>query len=651
MISNPSTSVINELFGKSRDAAASVAASGQTSATPGTATTHALAPSVKAVLVVNAGTAAIAASVDDGTNWVAIAASGSLLVDVPLGRVQVKCDTAARVPYSISATTRAISQTVVPAAVAALDALEAANTIYVGPGLKYESTSAAVTYALAQGAGDTAQWLVLYTPGAVIDHDITPGVIVVPMMIAERELSADGFVNVPSDMALETYVANWQKLRICIVADDGLKNWTTDSAGALTIGGTSVSAQQYAKLKGVIINHAIIPAYVEAGTTGTNEVMTKAQIKTTYLSHGGELLAHTYTHSVQPTTQALMIQESLKAREYINALESDGAIGAVCRGWVQSGDWLEANSIGWNRAVNGNVNGWRGLMVRRYFECSRAYYGNASRTRRHFGTPTASYRSVIKGAFLALFAAPTTDLMITMHGIGADADYGGLAMDYATFKSMVDAIAALQEAGTAVSTSFSGFFAAQDEPLRYYNKVATVDPLTFTRTVCEEYDPYADSVVNGDFEASTGTTVPGWLDMTAAKQVVAGEGVGGSNALKFNDVAAWQSVRGASDAITVLPGRINMLSFDCKVTGLAGGAGAFARVQVTLAHRLPDGSTMSVNLSYTAEGFVRVQGNDTWVTVRLPFGVPKHCTGKTNITIANGEAGTYWFDNFRVEPR
>lgn len=151
MISNPSTSVINELFGKNRDAAAAVVASGQTSATPGTATTHALAPSVKAVLVVNAGTAAIAASVDDGTNWVAIAASGSLLVDVPLGRVQVKCDTAARVPYSISATTRAISQTVVPAAVAVLDALEAANTIYVGPGMKYTTIQSGLA---AAASGD-----------------------------------------------------------------------------------------------------------------------------------------------------------------------------------------------------------------------------------------------------------------------------------------------------------------------------------------------------------------------------------------------------------------------------------------------------------------------------------------------------------------
>lgn len=549
---------------------------------------------------------------------------------------------------------------------------KANNMIIVGPNCRYTSTSSAATHATAMGMSATNPYLVLYYPGAIVDHADADGLTVLPVSQFTGHETREGFVPAPTDMTVQRVPTVYGDTPLVVIrADDGLVSWLTtptsgDAATTMTLLGEVRSPQHYARLQGEPISHAIVPQYIEDGTTGLNTVVSKTQLWSMYMQLGCDLMAHTYQHKIQPSTYEIMLQETQAARDYIEALTVAGKsiedIGAVCRAWIQSGDWTIPSG---SSIEPTNVNHWRALLVRATYEVSQAYAGRnivpavpTSPDRPHCYGVSVSYAYASDAAFRAVFnpaVAPTGNIIVGMHGlrtetgfVGDHASYDTMAMPLATFKVMIDCIKTWVDNGWAHAVTLPMLVASEPVKRIYYQKALSADPetgvITYATTLADgsDADPYEDSVPNGDFQAALSGT---WtVAAGVALEEDAGPDGAGDDCIKFAAATDWARLSTASDAVTVTPGRVNLLSFDLKASNVD------ARVGVYLTYRLIGGTSAEIKLSYTNDpGWLRPASTD-WHKVRLPFGVPSSCNGKMTLALDKGNGRDVWVDNFRVEP-
>jgi hypothetical protein len=362
-----------------------------------------------------------------------------------------------------------------------------ANTLTVGAsGCDYTSIQAAVDAAQLAGASATSPWHIIGYEGADWNCLPIPAHIYVtnlareakgpnmwPWSLRGRDLPSSVF-QTPYDMAM-----------VAIRFDDN-KGIFCEAQSAL--GG--MSPQAYLKALGVPYTMAVI------ANMPTNQVvhtpggyMTICEIQASQLMSGAEIMCHTATHdSSYPSTEADVIRETLSARRTlehmyhtqtslsalnfpdssgmnINSFDRQGganltpwqSLGAVIRGYVNSGNWNQAGQAPLEMATEGRSRLWH--TIRQYFEYSQhaqyAMFGQAPLPRHG-----VTYKNLINGVAVGArnVITPNTRHVFLFH---AAAD-----TDWSAWKTAIDRLVAARNAGDLVLVTMDCLYNGLSAP--YY---------------------------------------------------------------------------------------------------------------------------------------------------------------------------------------
>ncbi len=342
------------------------------------------------------------------------------------------------------------------------------NTLFVGPGMLYTTIQSALDAAVAGGASLTNRYTVFYDENVEPTWTSAPGVDVVPLSDvwqADRP-EYEHLAGMPLETNLFT---PYDAPLMAIKCDVSGISWSTPDATVFPSAtyGSVLSCLDYAARFGIPISFG----YRGDRLPGSAEMMTTAGLRKYAWIGGVTLDSHGVTNTV-PTTVAGMLQETLGMNAAIAALTdatytgfpNSQNLGLVGRGFYYRSTWTGIGDVN----ALADTTGWIARLIRRTTEFSLCGLGMASRSHRHFGHSLVQNANSVDGSHgdditnWLLAGTPQEDCILSIDGSvkATGVTQADFAMSSAQFKTLIDIIVALRDAGKLHVVSAATFFSA-----------------------------------------------------------------------------------------------------------------------------------------------------------------------------------------------